>query len=291
MQLSLGPVQYFWSREKIFAFYDEVAQLPVDIVYLGEVVCAKRRELKLQDWLEIAEKLSRAGKEVILSTLTLVVADSELSRMKKICQNPDYAVEANDMSALHLLDGRRDFIVGPHVNMYNAETLVLLHENGARRWVFPVELSRQTLAQLQQQKPAALQTEVFAWGHLPLSFSARCFTARAFDLAKDQCEFRCGDFEHGMPLYTQDQQNLFLINGIQLQSGVPCNLLPEIKELRQLGVDVLRISPQAKNMAAIIQAFSNALDNKAATAELPMPEEGWCNGYWHGEAGMEWLTN
>ncbi len=290
MQLSLGPVQYFWSREKIFSFYAEIAELPVDIVYLGEVVCAKRRQLKLQDWLEIAEKLSHAGKEVILSTLTLIVADSELSQMKKICHNASYAVEANDMSALHLLEGRSDFIVGPHVNMYNAETLALLHETGARRWVFPVELSRQTLAQLQQQKPATLQTEVFAWGHLPLSFSARCFTARAFDLARDQCEFRCEDFEHGMPLYTQDQQNLFLVNGIQLQSGVPCNLLPELDELRQLGVDVLRISPQAKNMAAIIQAFRTALDNDATTAELPMPEDGWCNGYWHGEAGMSWLT-
>jgi len=78
MKLSLGPRQYFWSKEKVFSFYDDVAKLPVDIVYLGEVVCSKRRQLNLNDWIEIAEKLTAAGKEVILSTMTLLVADSEL---------------------------------------------------------------------------------------------------------------------------------------------------------------------------------------------------------------------
>ncbi|MCK5721581.1 MAG: U32 family peptidase, partial [Gammaproteobacteria bacterium] len=271
-------------------FYEQVAKLPVDIVYLGEVVCSKRRQLNFNDWLKIAEQLTAAGKEVILSTMTLLVADSELAQLKKICTNKNYAVEANDTSALHLLANKQNYIAGPHINMYNAETLKVLHDAGAKRWVLPLELSEKTLVDLQKEKPEGLETEVFVYGHIPLSFSARCFTARAFNLAKDQCDFRCDQFDHGMPLYTQDKQNLFLINGIQLQSGTACNLLSEVERLRQLNIDVLRISPQDENIDSIIQAFRVSIDNDTLDIELPSPENGWCNGYWHGQPGLDWKS-
>ena len=290
MKLSLGPLQYFWSKEKVFSFYEDIAKLPVDIVYLGEVVCSKRRQLKFEDWVTIAEKLTAAGKEVILSTMTLLVADSELSQLKKICTNETYAVEANDTSALHLLTNKTDYVAGPHINMYNAETLAVLHDAGAKRWVLPIELSEKTLIDLQNEKPEGMETEVFVYGNIPLSFSARCFTARAFNIPKDQCEFKCDQYDNGMSLNTQDQQNLFLINGIQLQSGVPCNLLSVVDKLRELNIDVLRISPQDENMDSIIHAFRASIDNDASNIELPIPDDGWCNGYWYGQPGIDWKT-
>ena len=295
MRLSLGPILYFWDRDAVFDFYARVADSPVDIVYLGEVVCAKRRALRSEDWLRIAEELELAGKEVVFSTLALIEAESELGGMRRLCENGRFAVEANDMGAVNLLAGRARFVAGPHLNIYNAGTLALLAAAGVRRWVMPVELGRDLLAPLQAARPAGMETEVFAFGRLPLAFSARCFTARAHNLGKDDCGFRCADYADGMLLATQEHQPFLVLNGIQTQSAETCNLVHALPELKRLGVDVARLSPQSQGMFDIIDVFraaaDDALDPAQAQKQLtPYLPYGACNGYWHGQAGMSWVT-
>jgi collagenase-like PrtC family protease len=75
-RLSLGPVLYYWPEKQLRDFYDMVASSPVDIVYLGETVCSKRRALNIEGWLELADMLTSAGKEVVLSSLSLIEAAS-----------------------------------------------------------------------------------------------------------------------------------------------------------------------------------------------------------------------
>jgi len=294
MKISLGPIQYFWSAIKIYDFYEQVKKMPVDIVYLGENVCAKRRELKLDDWLQIADELTAAGKQVVLSTMVLLEADSELSRLKRICNNKNYPVEANDIAAIYLLKELRNFVAGPHINIYNTETIKLLSNLGANRWVMPIELSALVLQQLLENKPADLETEVFVYGHIPLSFSARCFTARKHNLPKDQCNFLCKQDDQGITLYTQEENKLFNINGIQLQSGVPCNLIAAIEQMRTLEVDIVRLSPQANYMGTVAEMFSKAIDKTITQTEMDLwltkstSNDEWCNGYWYGQPGMNW---
>ncbi|RMG34505.1 MAG: U32 family peptidase, partial [Gammaproteobacteria bacterium] len=86
-RLSLGPVLYYWSRDDLFRFYEQVADIPVDTVYLGETVCPKRRSLRLDDWLAIGEALADAGKEVVLSSLALIEAESDLKYLRRLCGN------------------------------------------------------------------------------------------------------------------------------------------------------------------------------------------------------------
>src|SRR3989304_8200273 len=102
MKLALGPILYYWDRDSMFKFYDEVAASSVDIVYVGETVCSRRYLLRLQDYLSVAEKLAEAGKEVVLSTQTLIESESDLKTLRKITGNEKFKVEANDMGAVRL---------------------------------------------------------------------------------------------------------------------------------------------------------------------------------------------
>ncbi|HRO26947.1 MAG TPA: U32 family peptidase, partial [Luteimonas sp.] len=158
MKLSLGPLQYFWPRQRTLDFYRDVAGWPVDVVYLGETVCSKRRELRTVDWLALAEDMSAAGKEVVLSSLALVEAESELGVLQRQVDHGGFWLEANDLSAVQLC--RRaglPFVAGPTLGVYNHRALAMLVEDGLRRWVPGVEQGRQLIAELRDA--------MFADGH------------------------------------------------------------------------------------------------------------------------------
>lgn len=290
-KIALGPVLYFWPKQALLDFYDDIAATPVDIVYLGETICSRRREMRAADWLELARRLRDAGKQVVLSTLALIEAGSELSHVGKICRQQEFPVETNDMGAVQMRAGRGDFIAGHSVNIYNHRTLDKLAGLGMRRWVMPVELSRDALADILAQSSYPVETEVFACGRLPLAYSARCYTARAHDLPKDDCNFRCLDHADGMLLKTREGEPFLTLNGIQTQSASIFNLAGEIDGMRAIGVDVLRISPLARSTPEIITVFADAIGGRLAAADarcrvgaiLSSPT---CDGYWHGKPGM-----
>lgn len=289
MKLSLGPLFYYWPREDVLAFYGEAASWPVARVYLGESVCSRRHVLRLSDWLALAEELAEAGKEVVLSSQTLVESESDLKALRRIVGNGRFLVEANEWGAVRLLsEAGMPFVAGPTLNVYNPETLGVLAVVGAQRWLPPVEMSRDMLAALLGQAPAGIETEVFAYGRLPLAYSARCFTARHYNLPKDDCQFRCLDHPDGLPLATREGAPFLTINGIQTQSSGVYTLIGELPSLRGLGVGTLRLSPQSRHMGRVVEAFRAALAGEAEAAQSlarVMPGQA-VDGYWHGRAGL-----
>jgi collagenase-like PrtC family protease len=295
MKLALGPLLYYWQRDAVFSFYESVAAAPVDIVYLGETVCSRRRELRLADWLSIAGRLREAGKEVVLSTQVLIESGADVTVLHKIVANGEFAVEANDMGAVHCLEGKIPFVAGPHLNIYNAPTLQWMAGLGATRWVMPLEMGRDDLALMQQGRPLGLETEVFAYGRMPLAFSARCFTARHYNLPKDDCQFSCLNHADGLLMRTREDEGFLVLNGTQTQSARVYNLLAELVDMREAGVNVVRISPQAQHTAAIVNLFHDVLTRQTPTAAAVqamvgmMPDQP-CNGYWFGKPGLEQLV-
>jgi len=287
---------YYWPRQQVFDFYEEIARTPVDIVYLGETVCARRHELRVQDWAEIAQKLAAAGKQTVLGTQTLIESESDLKTLRRVIDEKDFLTEANDMGAVRLLSSaKRPFVAGPFLNVFNSATLGLMAQLGAARWVMPVEMSADALRELQAARPAGLETEVFAYGRLPLAFSARCFTARHFNLQKDDCQFKCIEFPDGLLIKTREGEEFLTLNGIQTQSSKVYNLIGEVGDLRGLGVDILRISPQSQHTPALLEVFrariDGTLDVQAARtkmAGLGLAEP--CNGFWYGKPGLDQIA-
>lgn len=289
MKLSLGPLQYFWPRERTLAFYREAAGWPLDVIYLGETVCSKRRELRTRDWIALAAELAESEKQIVLSSLALIEAESELGGLQRLIENGRFLIEANDMSAVQLCRERGlPFVGGPTLNVYNQRALRLLRDDGLCRLVLGVEQGRELVRALGEQALAdgdrLPELEIIAWGRLPLAYSARCFTARALDIAKDDCGFRCIEHADGLALATREGQPFLVINGIQVLGREICDLGPELPELRAAGIGVMRLYPQAEGMADVVSHFRMAL-----TSEDPPERLGAINGYWHGRPGMSGL--
>ena len=293
MKISVAAVPYFWSAETLTSFYRQLADTDVDIVYLGETVCSKRRSLKLQEWIDIGNELTEAGKEVVLSTLTLLEAESELALLSKISRQKQFLVEANDISAIQLAsENKNKFVAGCAINIYNNRSLGLYHKSGMIRWCIPVELGKKDISSMiQEAKKLSVELEYQVFGRMPLAYSARCFTARHHRLAKDDCQFKCLEDEQGIEVKTQEDELFSQINGIQIQSAKVTNLFNQLDDIRALGIDILRIVPvNPEDSIEVANQLIRAIKDykvKPFNSDLLKNEYEYCNGYWLQVEGMK----
>lgn len=299
IKLSVGPLLFGWPETKVNDLYLGLAGNPdVDILYLGEVVCSKRMIAGIEPIVRLADELKNCGKEIVLSTLAMPCSEHELQAIRDLISaagERHLAIEANDMSAVSIAsEAGVAFVAGPHLNVYTPYALQRLSTLGAMRVVPPMELPPQDIPSIAAQ--SGVEVEYFAHGKLPLTFSARCYTARARGMSKRTCHHTCFMDPDGIEMRSLDHEGFTTINGIQIMSHRPFTVLDHVQELQQLGVGVLRISPQHEHMTDIIHRFRVVADGMqdgrealiGLAGDSPLQQQ-FCNGYYHGKQGRVWI--
>ena len=267
MKLTLGPVLFNWEPDVWRDFYFRIAdEAAVDAVAIGEVVCSKRMPFFDDHLPAVLDRLTAAGKEVLVSSLALVTLERERRRTKELALADEWVVEANDVSCIAHLAGRRH-VIGPFVNVYNEGTAQWFAAQGARRICLPPELPLESIAGIAAATPQA-EIEVFAFGRAPLAISARCYHARLHKLTKDNCRFVCAADPDGLPVDTLDDERFLMVNGVQTLAYACTNLIMDLDDLARAGVASLRLSPQHCDMVAVIRTFREVLDGRM------LPEQG-----------------
>lgn len=293
--LSLGPVSYLWDEDRWRDFYFRIAdEAPLSHVTVGETVCSKRLHFTEPHLSEVIERLERGGKAVHIASLGIVTLEREIRHTRSLALAGGFIVEANDLSALHLLKGKRH-AVGPLVNVYNAPTAQLLASHGALSICLPPELPLASIAAI-AAAVRDIDVEVFAFGRMPLAISARCAHARSKGLIKDNCQFVCGEDPDGLEVRTLAHQPFLTINGVQTLSHTCQALLCELDALAAAGVSRFRLSPQTCDMVAVAQVFDDVLagrceaDEGLARIGRLYPGVPLSNGFLHAEAGAAWIS-
>ncbi|MCF8468833.1 MAG: U32 family peptidase [Sneathiella sp.] len=259
-KLTLGPVLYNWPADKLRDFYFRIAdEAPVDVVYIGEITCSKRVPFFSPYIPEVCERLEEAGKEIVLSSLALIMSARERKELRALTSESPWPIEANDLSAISLLRDKQH-VVGPFVNVYNESTLEHFYETGASRVVLSCELPSTSIFELGKAANGR-ELEIQAFGRLPLALSARCYHARSHNLSKDGCQYVCELDPDGMDVRTLDGTPFLAVNGTQTMSYTVNSLLGELNHLKDIGVTHFRLWPHDMDMVEVARIFQNVLDN------------------------------
>lgn len=286
-KLTLGPVLFNWAPDRWRDFYFRVAdEAPVDVVHVGEVVCAKRFPFFSPHLSEVVERLERADKEVVFSTLALVMSNRELGLIRDLAAD-DRLIEANDISAVSCLSGRRH-IIGPYINVYNENALQLLRRRGAVRACLNCELPSDSIRILAW---STVPLEIQVFGRAPLAISARCYHARAENLHKDGCRFVCDRDPDGLAVETIEGQPFLAVNGLQTLSHSCISLASHLRELLDIGIRFFRLSPHTADMIEVARLFRSILDGRLAAEDADRALRGLVgqmqlsDGFYRGLAG------
>lgn len=293
MELTVGPIQYFWKADQWSEFYRDLAQAPVDRVILGELVCSKRLPY-FQDRIEDAiTTLFEAGKKVSLTSLALITLKRERKLMADLVEM-GIEIEVNDLTALAYIPQGIDFIIGPLINVYNEGTLSWLASRGARRVCLPPELPLDSV-QVLSDTAKTLGVTIETWGHgrLPLAISGRCYHARLHGRTKDNCQFACEDDPDGLDVKTLDHKPFLTMNGVQTLSDTYACTAHQIETLKQAGVSALRLSPQSTGFADLCRQYRQRVEGQitadmlVASLQSADPDIRLSDGFLTGATGVE----
>ena len=272
-QLTLGPVLFNWAPEALARLLFPHRRRGAGCERLSRRSdLLQARAIVRAHLAEVSERLTRAGKTVVYSTLSEVMSKLdrnlvETSALPKAWSKP--------------MTARRCFIcAGGRITSAPSSTPI----TSTRSPCLPA-MARATSAcrrkcrarpsarSRRRRRSSAFRLEVQVFGRIGLALSARCYHARAHGRTKDSCHFVCDEDPDGMALRTIENAPFLTVNGIQTMSHDYLNLAGELSDLEAMGVAPL--PPVAAYLrhggsgAIFRAALDRRLDAAEATAGLP----------------------
>ena len=291
MKISLGPTPFNWGIEKLKQFYQEMAETPLDTIFIGEVFCEKRNTLTLKELEELMLPLQKKGKELYFSTGSLITDNSQWKRLLQRSEM-ECGIEANTIGIVHDHKGTKKIVAGPFLNIYHHRSVRFLERFNLAGIVLPFELSKKSIESITSKVKTPV--EVVAYGNLPLAVSWRCYIARSCGLSVKRCQFKCMHYPRGIMAENLDGIPLFLINGPYIMSANKRCLIRELEELKTMGVSSIRIIPQYENTSEIVRIFRQAMDHQLSPQDAfeqlsYLSQSSLTNGWFYGEAGWKYI--
>ena len=286
---SLGALLYPWNATQIKQLYQDAANCSlISRVYLGEIVCAKRNPLLAKYLPKIIDEVQAAGKQIIFST-PILHNDEESHQLMlnniELARQYQCPIEINDLAGLKHATGL-EIIIGPYINTYNQASLAVFARNGAQRICPPFEVNRSVIADL---AAFVLPLEVNILGRVALSISSRCFIAHNLNIERDNCKLAC--FKHSAGFNAgSEQQELFNLNGMQVQSAKIYNLIKEIPDLQSIGVHNFRINPTPEfSLNQISSLITAQLSSTPDSFLTEQQNQLFANGFYHNQEGYKFI--
>ena len=285
MRIAVGPAPSHWGLDVLDTLYRELAESPVDRVYLGETDCPERSCFSLEVVERLRGELAASGKEVFVSSFVLVRQEAH-ARSFEVLADRVKQVEINSPAFLGLARRCRA-VTGLFLNVCNAAAADVLSRHGVERIVLPCEMPLESISSTAQRCSVAV--EVVVHGHVPVGTSRACLTARMLGGNGSGCGRGCRRHPAGIVL-DADGQPLFRIDGHRTLSAATHCLVEYLPQLEEAGVDTVRILPQPSHTARIVRIYRDVLDGRRSRrdglAELEgISVGGLCNGWLLGKGG------
>lgn len=223
------------------------------------------------------------GRKVYI-TLNIIARDKDFDGLKdylKFLQ--DAKVDAVIVADIGMLQFVRvhapmlDVHVSTQANVINSYSANLMAELGAKRLVLARELTLEEIKQIRKNLSPKVELEVFVHGAMCMAYSGRCLLSNYLtgrDSNHGECVQACRwkymvrEVSREDELEVQeDEKGSYIFNSKDL------NMLPYLKELKEAGVDSLKIEGRMKSayyVATVVNAYRRAMDMlpKRATEEL-----------------------
>ena len=258
-----------------------------DAVYLAAPRWGMRAGARnfTEDELADAVQTAHAAGATVHLTLNTVMTDADTDELPAFLERIDAmgvdAAIVADLGAMALVRAHAPHVelhVSTQASVSSAAAAEQYARLGARRIVLARELTLEQIAELRRRLSREVELEVFAHGSLCMAYSGRCLlsaglmgpgSSASYGACAQPCrwgwqlvEDRSPDRPVGLEI---DERGSYLLSSNDL-----C-LLGHLDDLREAGVDALKIEGRAKGSyytACVVNAYRHVLDGEPAEAWL-----------------------